>query len=52
MLGKTITNRYKITEEVNQDSLTVLCKAQDITENKPVFLTLLKEKAKQRDGKP
>ncbi|MFA5116737.1 MAG: AAA family ATPase, partial [Candidatus Omnitrophota bacterium] len=48
MLGKTVANRYKITEEISQDFLTFLCKAQDTTENKPVFITLLKEKAKQR----
>ena len=48
MLGKTITNRYKITEEVNQDSLTVLYKAQDLTANKPVFIRFLKEKTKER----
>ncbi|MDD5654677.1 MAG: AAA family ATPase, partial [Candidatus Omnitrophica bacterium] len=48
MLGKTVANRYKITEEISQDSLTFLCKAQDTTENKPVFITLLKEKARQR----
>ncbi|MFA5116993.1 MAG: hypothetical protein WC486_06920, partial [Candidatus Omnitrophota bacterium] len=48
MLGKIIANHYKITEEISQDSLTFLCKAQDTTENKPAFITLLKEKAKQR----
>ena len=48
MLGKTIANRYKISEEASQDSLTVLYKAQDLAENKPVFITALKEKAKAR----
>ena len=48
MLNQTISNRYKINEEVTQDSLTVLYKAQDLVENKPVFITLLKEKTKQR----
>ncbi|MDD5654287.1 MAG: AAA family ATPase, partial [Candidatus Omnitrophica bacterium] len=48
MLGKTVSNRYKITEEVTQDNLTVLYKAQDTAENKPVFVRFLKEKTKQR----
>ncbi|MDD4907993.1 MAG: AAA family ATPase [Candidatus Omnitrophica bacterium] len=48
MIGKTVSNRYKITEEVNQDSLTVLYKAQDQSENKPVYIQLLKDRTKER----
>ena len=48
MLGHTVANRYKITEEAGQDSLTIHYKALDSSENKPVFITILKEKAKQR----
>ncbi|MDD4907994.1 MAG: AAA family ATPase [Candidatus Omnitrophica bacterium] len=48
MQGKTIANRYKVIEEVSQDSVTTLCKGQDIVENKPVFIKFLKDKAKER----
>ena len=48
MIGQTIDNRYKITEEAGQDFLTRHYKAQDLTENKPVFACFLKSKAKQR----
>ena len=48
MLGKTISSRYKVIEEASQDSLTILYKSQDTTENKPVLITALKEKTKQR----
>ena len=48
MLGKIVANRYKITEEFASDSLTLIYKSLDQTENKPVFITILKEKTKQR----
>ncbi|MFA5116665.1 MAG: AAA family ATPase, partial [Candidatus Omnitrophota bacterium] len=48
MLGKIIANRYKILEELNQDPLAALYKAQDQVENKLVFVAFLKEKAKAR----
>ena len=48
MQGKTIANRYRVTEEISQDSLTTLYKSQDLSENKPIFIQLLKEKTKER----
>ena len=48
MLGQTVANRYKITEEVTQDLLASLYKAQDLHDNKPVLLSLLSEKSLSR----
>ncbi|MDD5655539.1 MAG: serine/threonine-protein kinase, partial [Candidatus Omnitrophica bacterium] len=48
MLGQLISNRYKIIEEFARDPLSIIYKAQDQSENKLVFITLLNEKARQR----
>jgi hypothetical protein len=48
MQGKTIANRYKVLDEFAQDSLATIYKAQDLSENKAVFVQLLKEKTKER----
>ncbi|MDD4908293.1 MAG: protein kinase, partial [Candidatus Omnitrophica bacterium] len=45
MLDKTISNRYKLSEELISDPLGTLYKAQDLSENKPVFVSLLSEKS-------
>ncbi|MFA5116606.1 MAG: AAA family ATPase, partial [Candidatus Omnitrophota bacterium] len=48
MLGQTVANRYKIAEEIIQDSLASLYKAQDLRDNKSVLITALSEKSLPR----
>ncbi|MDD5654976.1 MAG: AAA family ATPase [Candidatus Omnitrophica bacterium] len=49
MQGKTLSNRYRILQEISSDALNVIYKAEDLNENnRPVAVRFLKEKARQR----
>ncbi|MFA5096519.1 MAG: serine/threonine-protein kinase, partial [Candidatus Omnitrophota bacterium] len=48
MLGQTVANRYKLTEELISDSLYTLYKSQDLHDNRLVLVTVLSEKSLSR----
>ena len=48
MLGQTLSNRYKLTEELISDPLATLYKTQDLHENKSVLISALSEKSLSR----